>query len=108
MQPYSKRIKKFIDNVNWAFAKTMPEWPHEYIVKNKVDQRLFIETVRHIREFGYKNYFYDKPLTYFEEDSLIYWTMGAPINETTIINRCTKENTYKIRLKNGTLPKIKK
>jgi hypothetical protein len=30
--------------------------------------------------------------------------MGAPINETTIINRCKKENSYEERLKNKTLP----
>lgn len=30
--------------------------------------------------------------------------MGAPVEETTIINRCLKENSYEARLKNGTLP----
>jgi hypothetical protein len=45
-----------------------------------------------------------KPITYFDEDGRVYWTMGAPIEETTIVNRCTKEQTYEYRLKNGTLP----
>jgi len=49
-------------------------------------------------------WFYKKKITYFDEDGLVYWTMGAPIEETTIINRCTKENTYEYRLKMGTLP----
>jgi len=30
--------------------------------------------------------------------------MGAPFEETIIINRCSKENTYEKRLKDGTLP----
>jgi len=30
--------------------------------------------------------------------------MGAPVEETIIINRCKKENTYEVRLANGTLP----
>jgi hypothetical protein len=42
------------------------------------------------------------------EDGLVYWTMGAPIEETTIINRCPKEGTYEYRLKMGTLPENKK
>jgi hypothetical protein len=30
--------------------------------------------------------------------------MGEPLEETDIINRCLKENTYESRLANGTLP----
>lgn len=41
----------------------------------------------------------------FEEGGYGYWTMGASIEETTGINRCTVENTYEYRLKTGTLPK---
>ena len=104
VQPYNDRLKNFINNVTWTYAKTMPVWPHEYIVRGKVDENLFVETVKHIREFGYQDSFYQKPITYFEEDGLVYWTMGAPINDTTIINRCKKENSYEERLKNETLP----
>ena len=43
-------------------------------------------------------------ITYYDEDGLVYWTMGAPLSETTIINRCKKENSYEYRLANGTLP----
>ena len=35
---------------------------------------------------------------------MVYWTMGAPIEETIIINRCKKEQTYEYRLLNGTIP----
>jgi len=42
--------------------------------------------------------------TDFDEDGLVYWTMGDPIEKTIIINRCPKESTYEYRLKNGTLP----
>jgi hypothetical protein len=82
----------------------MPEWPHEYIVRDRVDENLFEQLVRHIRGNGYKGAFYEKTYIYFEEGGLLYWTMGNPINETTIINRCKKENSYECHLKNGTLP----
>ncbi|MEI7994420.1 MAG: hypothetical protein WCH01_05905 [Methylococcaceae bacterium] len=104
VQPFKGRLNYFINKVNWTYAKTMPEWPHEYIVRSKVDENLFVETIKHIREFGCQGSFYQKPITYFEEAGLVYWTMGAPINETTIINRCKKENSYEERLKNKTLP----
>ena len=47
---------------------------------------------------------------YFVTPSLtLSWTMGEPIEVTTIINRCRKEQTYENRLKCGTLPEqIKK
>ena len=39
-----------------------------------------------------------------DEDGLTYWTMGTPIEETIIINRCKKEDTYEVRLAEGRLP----
>ena len=35
---------------------------------------------------------------------MVYWTMGASIAETTIVNRCRSEDTYERRLAAGTLP----
>jgi hypothetical protein len=98
-------LKAFVDDVSWTFAKTYAKtWPHEYIVKERVDADLFLHLVRHIREYGYPGAFYQKPITYFDEDGKVYWTMGAPIEETTIVNRCTKEQSYEYRLEHGTLP----
>lgn len=79
-------------------------WPHEYLVRDRVDCVLFKALVRHIRQHGFEGRFYKRALTYFAEDGLLYWTMGAPIEETTIINRCKEEDSYENRLRNGTLP----
>jgi len=106
MKKFSNELKGFINNMQWTFAKTYAAtWPHHYIVRERVDEDLFIQMVKHIRRFGYEGRFYKKKITYFEEDGYVFWTMGEPIEETTIINRCIKENTYEYRLKTGTLPK---
>jgi hypothetical protein len=105
MERLPDELKSFIDTTIWTFAKTMPDWPHHYIVRNKVDENLFVRLVEHIRRFGYQGWFYKKQLTYFDEDGFMYWTMGNPIDETTVINRARKEGSYENRLKNGTLPK---
>jgi hypothetical protein len=97
-------LRTFVDEQLWTFAKTMPQWPHEYIVRERVDERLFVRLVEHIRAHGYGGKFYQKTIVYYEEAGLVYWTMGAPLGETTIINRCTKEDTYEERLRRGTLP----
>jgi len=106
MEEFSEELKDFVNSANWTFAKTYAEtWPHHYLVRDRVVEELFIKLVEHIRRFGYERPFYNKKYIYFEEDGYVYWTMGASIEETTIINRCTKENTYEYRLKKGTLPK---
>jgi hypothetical protein len=97
-------LRAFIDREAWTFAKTWPEWPHEYIVRKRTYGTLFDDLVRHIRAHGYEGRFYEKVLVYYEEAGMVYWTMGAPIEETTIVNRCRSGDTYERRLANGTLP----
>jgi hypothetical protein len=94
----------FIEGQAWTYAKTMPEWPHEYIVRDGVDEALFERLVVHIRERGRKGMFYKRVIVYYEERGFVYWTMGAPLQETTVVNRCKSEDTYERRLENGTLP----
>jgi hypothetical protein len=95
---------RFVREARWTFAKTMPTWPHEYIVRERVDKGLFERLVVHIRTHGTEGRFYQRRLTYFEEDGLVYWTMGAPVELTTIINRCRAEDTFESREKSGRLP----
>jgi len=76
-------------------------WPHEYIVRAKVDDNLSDRIVQHIRGNGFEANFYDKLIKYFEEDGLLYWTMGSPIEKTTIVNRCKTKQSYDYRLRNG-------
>jgi hypothetical protein len=97
-------LRQFIKSTQWTFAKTMPEWPHEYLVRDRVDRVLFEALAHHISQHGLEGFFYQRVLTYFAEDGLLYWTMGEPIEETTIINRCKEEGSYENRLRNGTLP----
>lgn len=98
-------LQEFVTKEKWTFAKTYaPRWPHEYIVRDRVDEGLFVRLVEHIRANGYRGKFYRMDITYFDQDGLTYWTMGEAIEKTTVVNRCPKEETYEERLKAGTLP----
>ena len=101
---FPAHLRAFVDEATWTFAKTMPEWPHEYIVRERVDEQLFVDLVGHIRAHGRSGRFYERVIVYYEEAGLVYWTMGAPLAETTIVNRCRTEDTYESRLAAGTLP----
>ena len=102
---FPPELREFVDRETWTYAKTVPEWPHEYLVRERVgDEDLFIKLIMHFRAEGYERTFYRMKITYYDEDGLTYWTMGAPAEETIIINRCKKENTYEVRQANSTLP----
>jgi hypothetical protein len=101
---FPSSLRSFVDASTWTYAKTMPKWPHEYIIKDRVDPELFVQLVRHIREHGYEGRFYKRSITYFDEDGMTYWTMGDPIEVEDIINRCKKENTFEERERRGELP----
>lgn len=117
MKRFADDIKNFVDHVPWIFAKTYAAtWPHHYIVKDHVDEDLFLKLVKHIRTNGYVGSFYHLKITYFEEDDMVYWTMVPPEGHNkwyppekeNIVNRCPKESTYEYRLEYGTLPEDNK
>ena len=87
-----EEFSQFIDRNKWTFAKTYAAFcPHEYVVKERLpeeEQRLFEQIVAFIREKGFTAIYGRKgPNQYYSVDDYYYWTMGAPIEETTILNR---------------------
>jgi hypothetical protein len=87
--------RRYIAAVRWQFAHTMPRWPHEYTVRRWREDlhesfAAFVELIR--REGADKPWPKDAAVprhrnTYLEIDGWQYWTMGAPVEETTVINR---------------------
>ena len=87
--------RSYIAEVRWQFAKTMPQWPHEYTVRTWRPElnNDFERFARFIREHGVvKPWPRDSPRpryhnTYYELDGWSYWTMGEPLADTEVINR---------------------
>ena len=63
---FPEDLRHFVDEAKWTYAKTMPQWPHEYIVRERVDEDLFERLVRYIRSNGFEGQFYRKRITYYE------------------------------------------
>lgn len=66
-------LHEFVHASKWTFAKTMPEWPHEYIVRERVGEKRFVRFVQYIRANGYEGKFYQKNITYYDEGGLVNW-----------------------------------
>jgi len=96
MVEMNKELEDFVNNSKWRFAKTMAKMPHSYIVKENVDPKLFEELVLYIREHGeereFRIYSHRKMYTYLDYNKYEYWTMGAPLEETIIINKALKKD----------------
>jgi hypothetical protein len=88
-------IRHFIAASRWKFAKSMPETPHEYTKRDEApDEAAFERFVMHIRTAGYKGKFGKTTYRYFDVDGWQYWTMGAPLDKTILINRAiVKDHT---------------
>lgn len=90
-----EEINSFIAGHAWQFAKTMVHTPHSYVVKERCrSAEEFERFVMHIRRHGYKRKFGRACYTYLDwpVDGVvhIFWTMGAPLDRTIIINRASK------------------
>ena len=96
-----EKLREIIARCQWKFAKTMPFAPHEYIVRDKcpLTDEEFVYFVDMKRRFGVKERWgkYNNPYLYI--DDYKYWTMGAPYEETTVINRaktCVVDDAHKL------------
>jgi len=89
-----EELTKHLEAHEYRFAKTMPQIPHYYTLrKNWKDDKLFEEVVQAIRDLGEVRPWPAPPKkaryhhTYFDAGEWSYWSMGAPLNETILINR---------------------
>jgi len=95
------KLHEMITRCEWTFAKTMPFAPHEYIVRDKcpLTDEEFVYFVDMQRQYGIKERWgrYNNPYLYI--DDYKYWTMGAPMEETKVMNRakaCVVEDAHKL------------
>lgn len=72
----------------WTFAKTMPQNPHWYCLRERwANDATFDATVTCMRKYGYREIFARRPYTMLNLNGMKYWTMGAPLPATILINR---------------------
>lgn len=89
-------FRYFVSKYPWILSKTYSNvTPHEYYIKSDLDewgQSEFMRVVEYIREQGFLCKFSGKEYMYYELDGYYYWTVGDPVEETNILNRCRVED----------------
>jgi hypothetical protein len=85
-------LQAFIRNAYWKPTKKDGEYarhPHAYTLRkwNSRYNELFDKLVIYIRTHGVEEKFYSKSFMYLYFEGHKYWTMGAPLEDTILINR---------------------
>lgn len=92
-----KQLRDFVANSRWIFAKTMPQCPHEYTLRRQApDEPLFEKVVMHIRAHGYRERYGKSWYIRLNLDGWKYWTMGAPLKSTILINRARLDDSASV------------
>jgi hypothetical protein len=74
------RVRAYIAASDWRFAKTMPQWPHWYVVRNWGHQRDFDFFARLIDKDGYIDSWGQKRWKYLVVDDFKYWLCDNVLN----------------------------
>jgi hypothetical protein len=69
-------------------ATSMPEIPHQYVVRNKANNKHFIALFHTIEEQGVFEMWHGRKFQYwYRGDGWKYWRMDKELAKATIINR---------------------
>jgi hypothetical protein len=79
-------VAEYLAAQEWTYAKTMPKWPHEYVLwRRSADLHGHLRVVAFIREHGEKRRWRGRVHSYWQPgDGWEYWTMR---DFDTILNR---------------------
>ena len=80
-------FESFASRQPWRFASSMPQNPHDYTLRRQAAPEDFERAVRYVREHGRMEQFWGKPYKVLYSGEYKYWTMGAPMADTILINR---------------------
>ena len=82
------QVATALADADWTFAKTMPENPHHYTLRKRWTADIgFDDVVLFIRQHGNREQYKGAWYTVLAVGSFRYWTMGAPVPQTILINR---------------------
>jgi len=83
------------DKLPFKVAKTMPNIPHSYVVRNSMNNDEYVKLYKAIIEKGRVGYFYKtRRIYYYRGDGYKYWYMASRVCSSGIINRADENISY--------------
>ena len=71
----------------FKFAKSMPEAPHEYVVRTAENEDAYVELFHTIHREGEFQRFQGRRYKYWPHDGHTYWAMTTDLLKSQVINR---------------------
>jgi hypothetical protein len=94
-------VGRWLESRRWIFARSRPNNPHDYTLRREADdEAMFEAVVEHIREFGQPYPWWDTIYIQYVAGTHAYWTMGAAVKDTQLINRKSLERVRLDQLTN--------
>ena len=114
VKEYIRHVERFIDRLHWTFAKTMPDIPHEYVVRDTLseDDKKVFDALNdgYIKKYGAPATFGTKSYTYLTLGNYKYWMIDNILNRARneranndLLKQLEKENC-KVRRIAGSKP----
>lgn len=100
-------FEAYVNQASWRFAKSVPNWPHFYIVEKELpDQETFRAARSFIRDSGRDGSFYDMKVRYYDTGGWTYWAspLAEPLESQYMLNRCKTDFSYESLAASGELP----
>jgi len=90
-----EELKQEVAALQWTFAKTMPQWPHWYIVRGPSIESAYVWLFQTTVAQGRQEYFFKRRQQYlYLGDGWKYWRMTNRLSQSRIINRCVETDSY--------------
>jgi hypothetical protein len=88
-----KSIRAVIESLSFRVARTMPEIPHEYIVRSPDTAVAYVALFSAIMEHGVYERWAGRQQRYlYPGDGWKYWAMTTELRESRVINRMKIED----------------
>ena len=85
------RVRKYVDSMDWKFAKSMPQWPHWYVLREDGRAREFDFVNALIKKFGYPDLWGNGTKHYLAFGKFKYWI------EDNVLNRAAPISNAEVR-----------
>ena len=86
-------IRPVIDGLSFRFASTMPEIPHEYVVRSPHNEAAYVALFSTIMEHGVYERWAGRHKRYlYPGDGWKYWAMTTELPKSWVINRMKIED----------------